>query len=144
MPLAGKIILVIAGVIIIIILVVSGSSGSGAGDTVIPSLTCNQSLTASGETITVADTSRFGPHRNWVTARSDMITSLRKEAESEASDSLNDTFDNIECPEECPNLSRSNNVTYATTSRILGNTGWGWIRYDGSASSQASDAFTCK
>lgn len=75
----------------------------------------------------------------------------RAEAEEEALDSLEDYFDDVDCPEECPMAVRATDaagdkvVNYSTTnSPITGSNGFGYIRYDGSGTSTASTTYQCQ
>ncbi len=132
----------VLGVIIIIVIVVVTSGDDS--DASIPDAACDTTLTLSGETENADETSRFGPHRNWPAARTAMRGRVRAEAETKALASLNSEFSSYSCLQECPDINRSNQVTYSTTSDISGSSGWAWIRYDAEASSQASDDFTCE
>ena len=134
--------ILVLGVIItfVVIVVVSGGDDSDAS---IPDAVCDTTLTLSGETENAEETSRFGPHRNWPAARTGMRGRVRTEAETKALASLNSEFSGYSCLQECPNVTRSNNVTYNTTSAVSGESGFAWIKYDAQASSQASEDFTC-
>ena len=140
-----EIIVIVAGIAIVItVVVILVTSGGDDSDASMPDPACDTTLTAKGETENASETSRFGPHRNWPAARTAMIGRVEAEAESKASDSLDDQFDGYSCLDGCPTPTRANQVTYNTSSSVSGSRGWGWIRYDALASSQASDNFTCE
>ena len=61
------------------------------------------------------------------------------EEEEEAKESVEDYLDDIHCPEACPDRNPVGAISYATTNTpFTGGEGFGYMRYDVSATSQAS------
>lgn len=151
---------VVAGIIIVAVVLIGygiirwidWSSVSNNGGGAMPAtLACNINIPLSGDNMTVSLTRRPSVFESWTKARSQLIADARDEAEEEALESLEDYFDDIDCPDECPVAVWSTNaagdrvVNYSTTnSRITGSSGLGYMRYDGSGTSTASTTFQCQ
>lgn len=126
--------------------IIDWSSVSAGSDAVLPpAAVCNTPTPIKGDTMTVSKTRRPTILEGWTSARSQLVVDTRAEAEEEAKESVDDYIDDIDCPELCPDLNPSGTYTYVTTNTpITGGRGFGYIRYDVSASSQASTSFDCQ
>jgi hypothetical protein len=122
------------------------SSVSEGSDAVLPpAVACDQTTPITGDTMTVSKTRRPTILENWTSARSQLVVDTRSRAEQEAKESVDDYIDDIDCPELCPDLNPSGTYSYVTTNTpITGGKGFGYIRYDVSANSQASTSFVCE
>lgn len=153
MEIVGKRVLPVFGVIVILavvwyvgVRVLDWSSVSASSDAVLPvAIACNINTNLSGDTQSVSLTRRPTILEDWVKARSALVSDARTEAEGAAKDSFEDYYDDIDCPEACPDNSLVGALSYNTTNtRITGSEGLGYIRYDVTASSQASGVIVCK